>query len=102
MSVYLSFDGGEPMDLASNQGWADVAAWSEALSPDSYYYLLHLIDHGWSEDLASVEEQLAKAMQESPPDKDDVKKTLEHFAATIKDRGAATVATIDNGMSPAE
>ena len=66
MSAYLTIDGKEPTDLASNVGWGSVCEWIDGLDSNAYPDLVHLREHGWSEPASAVREQLAAAMQDSP------------------------------------
>lgn len=96
MSIYYSLDGGEPNELASNSGYADVCHWIDSLS--GFPEIAHLRAHGWEQDLPKLEAQLKQALADSPPPKPDVLSTATELLAAVVNRDDAEVITINNGI----
>jgi hypothetical protein len=67
MSTYLSFDGGEPEDFASNTGYGDLCRWSAGLDMVAFAQLAHLCEHGWCQRPDALAAELGRALAESPP-----------------------------------
>ena len=99
MSVYLSFDGDEPTMLASNTGWADVSRWIDDLNAQQFGEVVHLAEHGWSQQLDKLESQLQSAVKASKPES-TVSSTLADLLSLLAHRETAEVATINDGMAP--
>lgn len=98
MSVYLSLDSGEPEMLASNKGWSDFCGWADELENDEAE-LIHLCDHGWSQDLPALEKAVTVGLKSAPPSDRNVIKTAHLLQELLNDRGVAEVCTVNSGMS---
>ena len=99
MSVYVAFDGQTGPQIASNTGWGDAGRWIDGLDPQTYGELVHLHEHGWTQQLAALRDQVAAAMRGSPPDK-TVAATMKELLDAIPD--SAEVATITDGLTREE
>lgn len=97
MSMYYSFDGGEPLDFCSNKGYGDLCRWVDSLK-GAYPELSHLRNYGWEQDLQPLTKQLGKAIEAKPPASTDVMKTAKGLLAALSGRGSAEVLTINNGI----
>lgn len=69
MSMYL---GPEGQQVASNRGWADVVRWSHTLDPGRYPELVHLCEHGWSQQVSVLKDELSRVT----PSAVDVRTTI--------------------------
>jgi len=67
MSYYLVVGGEDWKQVASLSGWAEFREWAEGQDAGELH---HLIDHGWSQDIPVLEEQLNKAIEEGEPSRD--------------------------------
>jgi hypothetical protein len=67
MSYYLAVGGEDWTQIASLSGWAKFREWAEGQSGDE---LRHLIDHGWGQDIPTLEVELKKALDANPPTSD--------------------------------
>ncbi len=94
MSTYYSLDGGEPGQLASNVGWADVSHFVASL--ESAPQLAHLCAYGWSQNLPVLHEDVRRAL--SGPIPSTVKNTLRGLLEALAERGDGEVMTINNGI----
>lgn len=101
MSVYYSLDGGEPNDLASNTGHGDLCRWIDTLDADAPE-LAHLRHHGWSDDLAALEAELAAALLAQSPTSADTLRTARGLLSALRNRHEAEVLTINNGIVSSE
>lgn len=99
MSYYLQIGAsGGPTQIASNVGYADFAAWVETLDVQQFEEVVHLYEHGWCQNLASLESQLKDARL-SAPKQDDLLDTIDGLIEGIESRPAdATVATVTDGI----
>jgi hypothetical protein len=100
--VYLSLDAGEPELLASNKGWSDFIDWVDGFDLDSEDELIHLCDHGWCQNLATLEEQLGDALEGATPSDETVRSTGKNLLEMLGKRGSTEVATVNNGMTSEE
>lgn len=99
MSYYIQNGASsDPIQIASNQGYADLAAWIESLDHEKYGELVHLYEHGWSQEPALVAAQLESAAKAFPPRATDVTATIEGLAGSI-DRECVVV-SITDGLGP--
>lgn len=101
MSIYAEFDNGEQRQIASNQGWSDLVAWSESLDESQFPEIVHLCDNGYEQQLESLERQLGDALAAHRP-ADDIAATIEGVLDALAMRGGGEVLFITNGMSASE
>jgi YHS domain-containing protein len=95
MSIYLSIDGEEAEQVASNQGWSDLTAWADTQDAPE---LAHLLEYGWTEPASALAEELVGLDE---PNQEDVKTTLVGLVAVVgglKDE----VVTVTNGVETDE
>jgi hypothetical protein len=77
MSYYLVVGGEDWKQVASLSGWAEFREGAEGHDAGELH---HLIDHGWSQDIPALEEQLSKVVEEGEPSGD-----VEDIATAILD-----------------
>jgi hypothetical protein len=95
MSIYAIIDGLEPSFFSSNSGWADVVSWTDRINENDYETVVHLAEHGYSEDVPVLQSQLQDAMEASPPDA-SVAATLAELMDLLVD---AEIVFITDGTS---
>lgn len=96
-SVQIGESGFE--QLASNAGYADFAKWVESLDHKQYGQLVHLYEHGWCQDISTLEKQLADAVKSHKPSSASVISTIEGFQEILEGRDAnAVVITVTDGI----
>lgn len=94
MSVYLAINEESPAMVASVAGWTEVIEWAQKnLNEDSG--LLHLIEHGFSEKLPTVFQQLSEALR-TFDGSSDVQKTLLELHELIENEDG--LAMVTDGM----
>jgi hypothetical protein len=98
MSVYLTIDGGEPGDFASNKGWADACRWIDSLPVADAGQLIHLREYGWCQRAGLLARQAAAALDRHPPTDATVAATAR---ALIDSARGAEVVTITTGVGAA-
>ena len=98
MTYYLIVGGQEQMPLATTSGWADLKLWSRILTPAAYPQLVHLIDHGWAQQLDSLALEIKKAMLAHAPDTESVAATLEDLYYAVAYSGEAASVFVSDGM----
>ena len=76
MSRYASFDDGSQQQIATNSGWGSFIQWSDGLEVEQFPELIHLAEHGWSQNLGKVVEELRKAKSSEDADTEHVVKGL--------------------------
>lgn len=82
--------------LASNAGYADFGSWIEGLDHEKYPDLVHLYEHGWNDEAADIQKELAAALKSDSPDDESTKKTADGFLEILQ--GASGVITVTNGI----
>ena len=97
MSIYATVNDNEPAFFSSTQGWKDVAEWADDLTEEQFEELIHLVEHGYSEELETVAVQIAEAVQENPPS-EEVGKTLIELLELLE--GETGEVIINSGMEP--
>lgn len=98
MGYSLNLGTVDTQPLASITGWSDVTEWSQSADESEYAELLHLIDHGWADDLPALESQAAQAAGDADG---SVKTTLANLAALLKNRPKAIASvSVTDGMGP--
>lgn len=101
--MYLQFGtDGIQEQFASNRGWSDFITWADGLDPAKYPELLHLCDHGWSQNLDDLEKELAVATDKEPPEDENVGQTLAAIAESMQGRDYEDVVGVTNGMQPSD
>ncbi len=98
MPLYLNTDAGDQFPLATNSGWGKVGDWLHSLDADDYSDLIHLFEHGWSEPVSSVRDQLQTAL-ESPPDDADTAHTAQQLLDTLARLPGDSAIVVSDGLS---
>ena len=98
MGYCLQIDDQEPVPVASNAGWSDVIAWSDGLDSERYGSLRHLMEYGWSEDVAAAANELQEAIDQDYPDSEDTLHTLAGMLDALRSNELAKVVTISDGL----
>ena len=98
MSIYAIIDGSEPIFFSSNSGWSDVTLWANDLDANEFEAVVALTEHGGTEDIKELREQMASATTSRPPD-ESVGKTLAELMDLIDDETESVFIT--NGESDA-
>lgn len=75
MSIYATIGDNEPAFFSSLQGWKEVSEWADQIDDDKYEDVVHLTEHGFTNDMQAMAGQLIEAMSEHPPSV-EVSKTL--------------------------
>ena len=100
MSYTLDFGADAPdqpsVQVATNRGWADLSEWADGLDAGKYPALMHLVDHGWEDDLPAVAADIEKALAEDRPE-GDVADTLEGIAKAIRENEKAGFVVVSAG-----
>ena len=79
----LQVDLRDAVPLASIAGWGDVRCWSRGLDEEAHGEVLHLVQHGWSDEVEKLRDQLREARR-SHPARGSVAKTLDEFERNLK------------------
>lgn len=98
MSIYAIINGSEPIFFSSNSGWSEVSAWANELDETEFVSVVALTEHGGTEDIKELRQQMASATENSPPD-ESVGKTLAELMDLIDDETESVFIT--NGESDA-
>lgn len=99
MSYYLQIDTNVgPLQIASNVGYGEFGDWVDSLDAKMYGELIHLYEHGWSQDVADLIGQLVSAIKDEPPKKADVLDVAKTLAEYLRGEDKAIVATITDGL----
>jgi len=78
MSIYAQFDeNGNQYQISSNLGWSEFGEWVESLT--AMPALKSLYEHGVSEDIPAVTQDLSEAIESESPENEDVLSTAELF-----------------------
>lgn len=98
MSVYATLDGEISDQIASNGGYGDFGRWVDGLDVDAFPQLVHLREHGWTQNLPDFRQQLNQALEENPPgpDTEEMAKGL----SDLLDKNDAEVLTVSEGFGP--
>lgn len=98
MACHLAFNtGSEEHPLATLAGWGDFCRYVDTLPADDFGQLVHLVEHGWCQQLAALTVEIERALAQVPPAAPDVAKTARGLLALLQNRpDAATVAGIVN------
>lgn len=64
MSYYLEVDNDRSFPLASNHGWGDFIRWADGLVDGDAGEIRHLAEHGWSQNVSELLDQLEAAGEE--------------------------------------
>jgi hypothetical protein len=70
MSYQASLDTGEPVQIASNQGYYDYCDWIESLDEDEFPKLAYLNEEGCNHPAGEIADELEAALELYPPDED--------------------------------
>ena len=97
MRYYLQIDDAEPTQIASNKGYDDLCRWADTLPVDRFGEVVTLTEHGLSQDVARLRQQLAQAAQAQPPAA-SVLSTVRGLVGLLEGV-RATVVTVTDGVS---
>lgn len=95
MSIYATINEGEPEFFSSSAGWTNVDSWAEKLDESKYPNLIHLVEHGYTEKIESMIDEMDAAIKELTPD-ESVQKTLVELSAICI--GETGIVLISNGI----
>lgn len=102
MSTYAQFDeDGEQYQIASNTGWSEFGDWCESLDVEQFPNIVQLFEHGATEDLPALAEEMPKALEANPPD-DKTAGVADNLLQALRANEGAGVILITNGVSPAD
>lgn len=68
--MYADFGNGSPTEISSNQGWSQFGDWADDLDAAEFGEIVHLWEHGWAQNIKTLSEQLAKAIEGESTDGD--------------------------------
>ncbi len=98
MSIYTSIGGEEPSFLSSNLGWSEFCDWADSLPPAAVE-VVHLAEHGWSQNIDALAEQLRAAGNATSPEA-DVAATIRSLLDAIDARAPESESVvITDGLS---
>lgn len=101
MSYDLVLGGDVQMDLATTSGWLSVKIWGDTLSEDKYDEILQLTEHGLSQDIPRLTQQLTQAIRDTPPDNEATLHTIEQLIEALGHApDGAESAFVTDGMGP--
>ena len=78
MSIYATVGETEPVFFSSNQGWKELTEWADGLSDETYSDVVHVAEHGFTNNSGDLSSQLVAAMVDDPPP-DDVRATVDEL-----------------------
>jgi len=86
-------------DAATTLGWQDFVDWADTLPVTKYRDVVHLAEHGWTQNIGPLAKQLAEAILEEPPDEQHTKKTARLILKLLTDvsEPAISVLVISDG-----
>jgi hypothetical protein len=99
MSIYATVGESEPAFFSSSQGWRDVTAWADALDAIQFDEVVHMVEHGFTNDAGKLSEQLQAAVAVSPPPV-DVSDTIGELIELL--RGESGEVIIDSGLEESD
>lgn len=92
MGLYLQTDGGDQIELATNQGWSLVGDWIDTIEGKQ---LKQLWEHGWAEPVSDV---LAEIENATAPEDKDVADTVSQLAKSLKGIPPDSAIVVTNGL----
>ncbi len=92
MTMTLVSNGEAIDDLATNSGYGDLIRWIDAQNETEFPLLMHLVDHGWIDDLPG----LVAEIEQAEPD-DDVADALDRIKQAASSATGKTL-QITNGL----
>lgn len=98
MSRYLEVNDQQRGQVASNAGWGDFGRWADGLDEQNYGAVTQLWETGACDNAAALKQQLAKAINQKPPDK-DVTSIGQGIIGMLADCDERDTVGITNGMS---
>lgn len=97
MSVYLYIDRQCQGQVATNFGWGNFTRYAESLNVADYHSLVQFSEHGKTNDVGGLADQVARAQREHPPSFMGVDDTLAMIhRSCAPHRDAHTVQTADS------
>jgi hypothetical protein len=85
MSYYAIIDDRVADKIATTRGYSDLGKWIDTLSVEDHGELIHVREHGWSQQVMSLIQQLGKALRDAPPTNNSVLTTARGLLKTIRD-----------------
>ena len=99
MSMYAQFDeNGAQEQIATNTGWSRFGDWAEGLDVGTYPAVVQLWEHGHSTTLPDVKDQLAGALDATPPADQDTRDVAQGLLDAVGQNLAAEILLITNGV----
>lgn len=77
MTFSMILAGTDEHPLASIGGWNDFTRWADELEPEQFPELVHLADHGFTQNVPGLTTEIEAARTESPPDDETVDATID-------------------------
>lgn len=96
MSIYSIINGSEPAFFSSLQGWKDVTTWTESLDHSVFEEIVHLTEHGFSNDIKALVVELRKAIKKSTPS-ESVQSTISELIDLLSGESGEVI--INSGMT---
>lgn len=82
MSLFATVNGKYVADVATNKGWSDFVEWAEQRNSTA---LLHLVEHGWTDDISDLYHVLRADLEKAAPDVRSVGQGILDAIASVKD-----------------
>lgn len=95
MSIYATVGESEPVFFSSNQGWNELTEWADDLDEEIYGEVVHVAEHGFTNNGGDLSEQLVAAMVDDPPS-DDVRATVDELIELLAGESGEVI--ISSGM----
>lgn len=70
MTLFAAIDGQPVADVATNSGWFEFCEWVRSIGKDNE--LRYLADNGWSDEIVTLTEELAQALEHHEPSADSL------------------------------
>lgn len=99
MPYLLRADTGEEFPLATVRGWGGFGDWLDGVDAGAAPDLVHLHDHGWTDEPGAAAGQLKSALADSPP-AGDAAHVAHGLLAALAAIDPDAVATVTDGLGP--
>ena len=96
MSIYAVINESEPEFFSSNQGWSDIISWADKLDADKFSEVVHVAEHGYTEQIPELLSQLREAVTVENPG-ESVMATLNELGDLIADEKGVLLITDGTG-----
>lgn len=98
MSIYAVINENEPEMFASVVGWSDIVAWAESLDAEQFPNVVHLTEHGYTEQIPQLIQEIESAIDIVAPS-ESVASSLNELVGLLQDESG--VLLINDGMGVA-